>query len=241
MRQCAIITVIALLLFLSLAYLVALIHNPLLIQELDYLMVHAHHSFCSTNVDQSSNYNAIPSFRDKITWKVLSIVLLWKGSNSCQVSNVFRDFRCTLRLDRIDIDSIHHWDKVILQNVTISSNDNCEFGKRTESNRPHISDLMTLSIFRNVDKSVSIPLSPIVTNDEPQSLALYISTLYLNWHSLIRPTIDVTISKIQMFTSIGTDHVHISHNIQIPSPMIRVGNWTLQEILEFIPDRKSVV
>lgn len=234
MRQCTIAIIGGLILLFLLAYLIALIHHPLLIQEFDYLMVHTHHLFCSTNAVPSFNHE-VPSFRDIFTWKILSIIFLWKGSNICQVSNVFRDFRCTLRLDRIDLDSVQHWNNIMLQNVTISTDHECEFGKHIETNRPSISEFLTLQMFRNVDKRVSIYLSPIISTNDLQSLAFDIKTLYLNWHSFIRPKIDVTISKIQIFASIGTENVHISHNIQIPSPILRVGNWTIQDILEFIP------
>ena len=233
MRQVTIVVTAIVVLFLILAHLVALIHNPLLLQEIDYLMVHTHSSFCSTNVQSYSD--SVPSFRDKVTWEILSIALRLKGSNICQVSETFRDFRCTLRWDSIDLDSIHRWNKAILRNVTIRSDYSCQFGNPTETNRPNISDLITLQIFRSIGECVSVSLSPIARTDEIHSPALYMNTLSLNWHSLLRPKIDLTVSKIQIFASIGTDHVQISHHFQIPSPILRIGNWTIQEILEFLP------
>ena len=82
---------------------------------------------------------------------------------------------------------------------------------------------------------------------KPGSKALEASSLYLNWHDFSHPVVDMHLSNITINLNYGIGDfeipildkawdLHLKWGLEIPVPSIKLGNWTIKEVMDFIPD-----
>jgi len=93
--------------------------------------------------------------------------------------------------------------------------------------------LMPLYLFQRNPVSITMmPLADVIDDDTIP--AMEILDLDLNWNDISKPVFDINVSNITLNLVLKTEPLPLA-NMEVPMPSIRLGGWTIKEILDMIP------
>jgi hypothetical protein len=224
-----------LLLALGLTFLaISIIFNPYALQSIDRLLLFAPN--CPTNQKIPEKYN-FWKISDAIVWSLMKFAWFYAGKeNRCNACALYKQSRCHARFDSVQVNSINWWDRASFQNVSVKSDCNCVAKLNTGTNDTFSAwRLLPFYLFQR--NPVIIRLVSLVDVSDKVQVALpamEIKELAMNWHDISRPLFDINLSNVTVNLVFQTEPWPLAR-LEVPVPFMRVGGWSIKEILDMIP------
>jgi len=132
------------------------------------------------------------------------------------------------------LDRFFWWNQFRLTNFTLYSEENCSFYPAASQNFEYLSPRY---IFLDKDERINVleSLSTEIVSKIEKKPALQIGDLSINLHSIFEPVIDINASSVTINVVTENDVIQIGPSIEIPLTVVRVGDWTLDELFAMIP------
>jgi len=166
--------------------------------------------------------------------------------NFCQIPKTYRKYRCRYRADELLLNRFPWRNKATIINFLLHSSDECNFHSSshdTVRNMEHASMFfkdVPINVLHKIAVDKNISHSENIVHHSPekkllkQKPAVEVNHLEFEWHSIFRPLVDVNASGIIFHVTVGYDKPTNSM-ISFPALMVRIGNYTLEEIVDMTP------
>ena len=212
----------------------SLLLNPYALKNMDRLLLFAPNCAAGTEMDVYRSWN----ISDVIVWALMKSIWFYLGvKDHCKSCASYRKFRCHARFDSVQVNGINWWNKARFRDVSIESNGECSMqlsGGTNDAISPW--SLIPLFLFQRYPVTVTMmPLADVIDNDTQLTIpAMEILDLDLNWKDISKPVFDINMSNITLNLVIKTGSLPLA-NMEVTVPSIRLGGWTIKEMLDMIP------